>query len=96
MAIARVTSKAAQDLIDIATFVAEHDVMAADRLLDRFDAKCRLLAQQPELGTLREDLAAGLRFFPVGNYLIFYRAIPDGIEIIRVLHGARDLHTQFE
>lgn len=32
-----------------------------------------------------------LRSSPVGNYLIFYRPLPDGIEILRVLHGARDI-----
>jgi toxin ParE1/3/4 len=96
MAVVRRTSKAAQDLIDIGEFIAAHDAGAADRLLDTIDAKCRLLAGQPELGTLREDLAPRLRFFPVGNYLIFYRAIPEGIEVIRALHGARDLPAQFE
>jgi toxin ParE1/3/4 len=30
------------------------------------------------------------------RYLIFYRPIPDGIEVIRVLHGARDIDTIFE
>lgn len=96
MAVVRQTSKAAKDLIDIAVFVAADDPRAADQLLDIFDAKCRMLVGQPELGVLRKDLAPGLRFLPVGNYLIFYRVIPDGIEVIRVLHGARDLGAQFE
>lgn len=96
MAIVRRTSKAAQDLISIREFIAAHDLRAADRLLNRIDATRRLPAQQPELGTLREDLALKLRFFPVGNYLIFYRPIPEGIEVIRVLHGGRDLRGQLE
>ncbi len=96
MAIVRRTSKAAQDLIRIGEFIAAHDLRAADRLLNRIDATCRLLAQQPELGTLREDLALKLRFFPVDNYLIFYRPIPEGIEVIPVLHGARDFRGQLE
>ena len=76
--------------------IAQHDVAAAERLLDAIDSRCRLLAEQPGLGTLREDLAPRLRFFPAGNYLIFYRSGADGIEIIRVLHGARDLPPQLE
>ena len=96
MAIVRRPSKAAQDLISIGEFIAAYDLRAADRLLNRIDATCRLLAQQPELGTLREDLALKLRFFPVDNYLIFYRPIPEGIEVIRVLHGARDFRGQLE
>jgi toxin ParE1/3/4 len=96
MAIVRRTSKAAHDLVDVGEFVAAHDLRAADRLLHRIDATCRLPSGQPELGTLREDLAPNLRFFPVGNYLIFYRPIAEGIEVIRVLHGARDFRGQLE
>lgn len=43
------------------------------------------------MGRLRGELATGLRSFPVGRYVIFYRALSNGIEIVRVLHGARDL-----
>ena len=63
MAIVRRTSKAAHDLVDVGKFVAAHDLRAAERLLHRIDATCRLLSGQPELGTLREDLAPNLRFF---------------------------------
>jgi toxin ParE1/3/4 len=55
-----------------------------------------MLSARPEVGTVCEKLAPHLRFFPVGNYLIFYRAIPDGIEVICVLHGARELSDEFE
>jgi len=96
MAIVRRTSKAAHDLVDVGEFVAAHDLRAADRLLNRIDVTCRLLSGQPELGILREDLAPNLRFSPVGNYLIFYRPIAEGIEVIRVLHGARDFRGQLE
>jgi toxin ParE1/3/4 len=37
------------------------------------------------------SLVLTLRSFPVGNYVIFYREVSEGIEIIRVLHGARDI-----
>ena len=43
------------------------------------------------MGTARDNLGRGVRSFPVGNYLVLYRIIPDGIEVARVLHGARDL-----
>jgi toxin ParE1/3/4 len=36
-----------------------------------------------------------LRSLSVGNYLIFYRPLADGIEIVRVLHGARDIDSLF-
>ena len=43
------------------------------------------------MGTARDRLAPGLRSFHVGNYLVFYRPVQDRIELVRVLHGARDL-----
>lgn len=41
------------------------------------------------MGVARFDIRRGLRMFPVGNYLILYREIDDGAEILRVIHGAR-------
>ncbi len=90
------TSQAHLDLVEVALRMAEEDPLAADRWLDTIDEKCRLLAQMPELGRKRPDLAPDLRGFPVGNYSIFYRAVPDGIQVIRVLHGARDLPEMFD
>jgi toxin ParE1/3/4 len=54
-----------------------------------------LLAGQPLLGRLRPELAPNLRNFPVGNHVIFYRPIDNGIEVARVLHGARDIDALF-
>ncbi|WP_244443170.1 type II toxin-antitoxin system RelE/ParE family toxin [Bradyrhizobium sp. Ai1a-2] len=45
----------------------------------------------PRAGRAREDLAPKLRSFPVGNYLIFYVPVPDGIEVVRVMHARRDI-----
>jgi len=92
----RITDQADADLLQIATFIAEDKPDAARRLIDLIDEKCRLLASSPEIGWLRNDLSARLRSFPVGSYIIFYRPIEDGIEVIRVLHGARDLPSFFE
>jgi toxin ParE1/3/4 len=54
------------------------------------------LANLPDLGRLRRDLAPHLRSHPIGRYVIFYRSTNHGIEIVRVLHGARDLPPLFE
>jgi toxin ParE1/3/4 len=50
----------------------------------------------PELGRKRDELSPRLRSFPVKNYIIFYRRMASGVEIARILHGARDLPTLFE
>ena len=40
---------------------------------------------------MRGDLLKNLRSFPVGNYVIFYVPISDGIEVVRVMHGRQDI-----
>jgi toxin ParE1/3/4 len=59
------------------------------------DAKARLLAQSPHIGQGVPDLAANLRRFPVGAYLIFYEGGAGGTDVVRILHGARDIEAIF-
>jgi toxin ParE1/3/4 len=54
-----------------------------------------LLAANPQLGPARPDIAPDCRYSPVGRYLILYRLIPDGIEVVRVVQGARRLEDLF-
>lgn len=86
---------AEQDLEEIWFTIASDNVAAADALLDRIDAKCELLATHREGGRARPEIREGLRSFPVGNYILFYRPEPGGIELVRVLHGARDMPNEF-
>jgi toxin ParE1/3/4 len=55
-----------------------------------------MLANAPKAGREREELEAGLRSFVEGSYIIFYRIVSGSIEIVRVLHGARDIESLFE
>jgi len=96
MAVILKRPRAADDLIDIWDFIADDSITRADAFIDDVDAKFQLLAEQPRLGRSREELAPGLRSFPFGRYVIFYEVIPDGIAVVRVLHGARDLGPLFE
>lgn len=91
----RRTDQAEEDLITLWSYISDDNVDAADQLLDEIDEVCGVLAGTPNAGRLREDLAADLRSMPVGNYVIFYRPYGDGIIVIRVLHGARDLPGMF-
>jgi toxin ParE1/3/4 len=69
------------------------NAVRADAFIDTLDRKFHILAQRPRIGRARDELAEGLRSFPVGRYVIFYLPLPEGIEIVRVLHGARDLRA---
>lgn len=84
---------AEDDLVSIWRYIAEDDIDAADRLLDRFDEAFTLLADNPRIGRPRPELMPNFRSFAVGRYMIFYRPDDDGIEIIRVIHGARDIEN---
>jgi toxin ParE1/3/4 len=90
MARPRFTTDAYHDLDEIVRYIGAQNPAAATRLTDRLEAECWRLARHSAIGQPRSDLAPGIRFFPVGNYLIFYRESPEGIQVIRVLHGARD------
>jgi toxin ParE1/3/4 len=81
------------DLLDIWDYVASDNLENADRLVDTINKKCEMLARFPKMGRLRDEVLDSLRSFPVGNYVIFYRPIEDGVEIVRVLHGKRDIST---
>ncbi len=85
------TRRARQDLIDIWRHIAEENAVAADVMLDRIDERSSELLDHPELGPARDDIRPGLRHLVAGEYLILYRIIEDGVEIVRVLHGRRDL-----
>lgn len=95
MAVIVLQPRAKADLSDIWQFIAEDSDDQADAFIDLIDQKFELLAQQSGLGRRREELAEGLRSFPVGRYVIFYLPIPGGAQIVRVLHGARDIQAAF-
>jgi toxin ParE1/3/4 len=86
-------ARAENDLIEIWAYIARDNPPAADRLLDLLDEKSRMLAQNPKLGAVRDDIAEGVRHFPVGNYLILYRDIGEGVEVVRYVHGMRLLRN---
>lgn len=94
---ARVTRRplAAADILDIWDYIAEDSIEQADRWVDRLDEKLGLLATQPLMGRARGELAADVRSFPFGRYVIFYEPIPGGIDVVRVLHSARDVDAVF-
>ena len=57
----------------------------------------QILAQNPEMGRRQDDLAPGLRSFPVNSYVIFYMVLSgrEGIDIVRVLHARQDRERAF-
>jgi toxin ParE1/3/4 len=87
--------EAESDLDEIWWCIAQDSPNNADSFLDRIQKQCIVLVDFPHMGTSRDEITTGLRSYPVGNYLIFYFPLDDGIEIVRVLHGSRDIQPLF-
>jgi toxin ParE1/3/4 len=89
------THQAEMDLVEILIPLYERNAAAGDRLADRIEERCERLARLPEVGSRCEELAPRLRFSVIGKYVIYYRPVEDGIQVIRVVHGSRDLKRIF-
>jgi toxin ParE1/3/4 len=87
--------RALADLGEIWSFTADDSIVNADAFAARIDETFQLLARQPRMGRPRPELGSDIRSFVVSSYVIFYCLGGDGIEIIRVLHGARDIEAIF-
>ncbi len=89
------TPQATDDLLDIWTFIARDSPEAADRVETAIFRACDLLAHSPLIGRMRKDVTQlPLRFWvvhPYSNYLIVYDPERTPLQVIRILHGARDL-----
>jgi toxin ParE1/3/4 len=89
--------RAQRDLRGIRRYVARDSGRArADELVDRILAICRLFATQPRAGRPHPDLGPEIRSCRSDAYLIFYRPGAGVIEIIRVLHGRRDIAVAWQ
>jgi toxin ParE1/3/4 len=89
------TPAAVRDLVAITDWIAADNLDAALRFYNEVDRLLRLIARYPEMGEAVQDLAHGVRRHTLGDYLLFYRQCGDGIELIRDLHGAREIGRLF-
>jgi len=81
-----------EDLREISDHIARDNSPSTRRMMVRFVNAFRRLARRPELGHVREDCRIRQsRFWPVGAYLILHLATRTPIEILGVVHGARDV-----
>jgi len=82
------------DLDDIWDFIAQDSIDAADRWINKLFEAFEALGRFPGMGHKREDLTQlPVLFWPVGSYLIIYRAERSPIQIIAVTQGSRDIPT---
>ena len=87
---ARFRRAAEADLLEAWVAIAESDMDAADRFLDRVYQTSLLLVENPAIGRTRSDIADGVRSFVCERHVIFYEIVDDGVVVLRVWHSARD------
>ncbi len=88
----RLASAADRDLDEIWDYIAAED--GSDRanvVVRRILSHADTLAMSPQIGRIRPELEPNCRSFPVQSLIIFYRLESDGIEVLRVLDGRRDI-----
>ncbi|MCY7374545.1 MAG: type II toxin-antitoxin system RelE/ParE family toxin [Pyrinomonadaceae bacterium] len=90
------SERALTDLEEIWVYFSETSEQTAEKVLKQITSKFPRLLTFAQLGIERNDLLIGLRSFPAGKYIIFYRETDFGIEIVRVLHGSRDIQQIFD
>jgi toxin ParE1/3/4 len=94
----RILPAADRDVDVVAAFIAQDNLNAALRFYDAIDQTYRLIRDKPARWpryTLEHPRLQQIRkrsvMAPFGNYLVFYHVIGSAVEVIRVLHGARDI-----
>jgi toxin ParE1/3/4 len=89
------SSQAELDVVAIGLELTRYGYDVAERALDMIDRRCETLRQFPWGGEACPQFGEQMRWYPAGNYVIFYRPTDEGIEIVRVLDGRRDLRRSF-
>ena len=86
--------EADDDLVGIAEFMARDTPKAARNWVRKIRETCATIASHPKIGELRKGFGVpDCQSFSVGNYVIFFRRIEDGIEVARIVHGNRDMRN---
>lgn len=92
----RISDAAKEDLKAIWDYLARSNPAAASKLLKELKDKFSMLSQHPNVGKPQPQLLVNLYSFPHKNYLIFYQPTNTGIDVVRVLHGSRDIESLFD
>jgi plasmid stabilization system protein ParE len=88
----KLAPEAARDIREIWAYIAKDSIKAARRVRREMLNACHRIARNPRVGHSREDLTdKPVLFWPVGSYLIIYNPAGKPVEIIRVVHAARDV-----
>ena len=85
------TNRAKQDLLDIWLWIARDSATVADTVLDRIEQRAAKLSQHREIGMARPEIGEGARGLVIERWVVLYRLVDGGVQIVRIVDGARDL-----
>jgi toxin ParE1/3/4 len=86
---------ASRDLNEIADRFAETNLEAGEQFFGDFNRKCKQLVAFPNSGKSYAEIRSDLRRLSLDGYILFYRILEDGIEILRVVSGRRNFPSLF-
>ncbi|HEV7327961.1 MAG TPA: type II toxin-antitoxin system RelE/ParE family toxin [Bosea sp. (in: a-proteobacteria)] len=84
------TDRAKQDLLDIWLWIARDSATVADAVLDRIEQRAATLSHHPEIGMARPEIGEGARGLVSERWLVLDRLVDGGVQIVRIVDGARD------
>jgi toxin ParE1/3/4 len=88
----RFTHQAREDLLGIWLYIAPRNSEAvADRIYDGIEEACQFLREHRQLGPARPEIAQDARVLIIERWLALYRLTDDGVQVVRIVDGSRDL-----
>lgn len=90
-----ISPSASRDLNQIADYFLEVNLVAGEKIFQEFNQKCQKLVRFPNMGRSYAQIRDDLRGLPLDGYIILYKIIDDGVEILRVVNGRQDLESLF-
>lgn len=93
----RISPEADDDIAAITRYSAETwGTRQMEAYADRLYATLDELTHFPGMGRARDEVSPGLRSYPIGQHVAFYRATDDELIVVRIVHGRRDIASEFK
>lgn len=87
--------EAEQDLESVGDYIAKDNPRRAASFVRELKAQCCKITNAPKGYRERPELGQGIRFCAYGNYVVFFYEKPGFVRIVRILHAAMDIESQF-
>jgi len=95
MSLYTISPSARLDLNQISNYFLSRNIQVGERLFQQFNEKCQQLTQFPQMGRSYAHIRPYLRGLPLDGYIIIYQFLGNKVEILRIVHGSRDLMALF-